>query len=594
MPACVTDTGIGTARVAWEDRAARVAALSLLVYWAVFALVTLGVGPDVMEYHLGRLWIVHTEGLIGNPVWTNQRQMVFPWGFDAVHYPFLFLGTAHALPSFLCFLGICAILHRLAAKWCGPERAWWFVLALLAMPNFVYQATTSKNDLVIVFSVLAWFYARRLWLAEPRRLWLAIMALALGFAAGAKTSGLLFALPLAGMEAVRLGVVREWRMLRRWCGYAAVSFFLLGSGEIYYNNLLYHPSVLGSEEFLSLHRNSDGVWGMVGNLIRYFWSNLALGFEPAGLGLEWANFCEASCNRMLQFAALSDSGVAGAWRGAALKFTRNGRDILSDFGLIGSISLLSAFPNLFGASENDRTRRRIVVAGFISLALIAATIGWSPSNSRFALVPFTCFATAFVHRLIEYAARPQARSWVMRGWLLLFVLGAVLAPLVSFNRRPSDILRAIVDREAYRTAERPGAGLLLEMLAAIMAHDRDHEDWEGRPTLCVAAGPLAPVALLFERKEWETVVIGGPNWRGRLDEVKDGLRKPVYILFWNYLPPKPMDPAFQMVSTLPMEPMTFVGRWESTAKVHEPTRANAIQKPQLQIDRPARQPTEPR
>ncbi len=169
--------------------------LVLLVYWAVFAVVAPVVNYDSQVYNLARLYLAHIGGLFGNHDWNSERQILFPWTFDAIHYPFLFLRRGACLPSFACFVGLLVIVCRSVAAARSPREAWWCCLALLAMPTLVFQAVCTKNDLAVVFGVGCWCYAWRLWRAERRGVYLFFMALALSFAAGAKTSGL----PLSGL-----------------------------------------------------------------------------------------------------------------------------------------------------------------------------------------------------------------------------------------------------------------------------------------------------------------------------------------------------------------------------------------------------------
>ena len=62
--------------------------LVMLAYWGVFALSAPVLGPGAQVYNMARLWYAYADGLFGNQVWNDEPQMVFPWSFDALHYPF--------------------------------------------------------------------------------------------------------------------------------------------------------------------------------------------------------------------------------------------------------------------------------------------------------------------------------------------------------------------------------------------------------------------------------------------------------------------------------------------------------------------------
>jgi len=64
-------------------------------------------------YNLGRLLIAEKPGFWKNPHWFSERQVIFPWAFDAVHYPFVKLGFGEAVPSFLCLVGLLIIVYKI-------------------------------------------------------------------------------------------------------------------------------------------------------------------------------------------------------------------------------------------------------------------------------------------------------------------------------------------------------------------------------------------------------------------------------------------------------------------------------------------------
>ena len=158
----------------------------------------------------GSCW-PNAGGLFGNELWNDHRQQSFVWAFDAVHYPLLKIGWGVAFPSFLCFVGVLVVVflisresrrplryvrasssneltrpkcskgtsHRLieAAERFGlSATGWWHCLSLLALPTLVFQATSTKNDVAILFGTLCWYYALLLWRREKRARYLVLMA----------------------------------------------------------------------------------------------------------------------------------------------------------------------------------------------------------------------------------------------------------------------------------------------------------------------------------------------------------------------------------------------------------------------------------
>ena len=89
---------------------------------------------DSQVYNLARLWVIDGDGLFFNRSYTSITQLVMPWSFEAVHYPFVRLGYGYALPSFLCLLGIMVILFTWARERGDTVDGLRACLGLLAMP----------------------------------------------------------------------------------------------------------------------------------------------------------------------------------------------------------------------------------------------------------------------------------------------------------------------------------------------------------------------------------------------------------------------------------------------------------------------------
>jgi hypothetical protein len=164
----------------------RVLLAFLILYWGSFALVTPITVWDSHTYNVARIPLALAGGLFGNQYWNTERQVAYPWGFDALHLVFFWLGGGASLPSYLCFIGTLAIVWVIVNIHRGPNAATLCALGMFSMPTFVYQATSTKNDWAVVFGVACWFYFLWLHHRSPNK-WLPWgMAFSLVFAAGAK------------------------------------------------------------------------------------------------------------------------------------------------------------------------------------------------------------------------------------------------------------------------------------------------------------------------------------------------------------------------------------------------------------------------
>ena len=444
-----------------EPSLLKVPVLGLLLYWFLYVLVAPVTIYDSHVYNMARLLIIEKGGFFGNHAWNFFPQICYPWTFDAVHLPFLFLGTGFDLPSFLCLLGLLVVVHRLVARQHGGRVAWCCDLALLALPTLVYQATSTKNDLIEVFCVAVWFYALHRWQERQDRIYLFWMALALAFAAGAKLSGppVVALLTLYSLWRLR-GLPR--RGLLAFVGMLGVCFLLFGSTETYLNNYLLFKRPLGPPEDIEFHRNIDGVAGGVANFIRYFFGNMNVGLDAANPRSPVAGWVTDGGRATLHFVGLDNVGYRRDFDDAKFVVLKTGLEAASDYGPAGALALLTALYLFVGRTPRDPLWK-IAACGLAALAEVCLTVGWMPWNDRFLVLPFVLFTLAFV--LYALRAGPHAR---LRRVLLVTLLlySSVVYPLHSLNRKPSDLWPACSHREALATSERPMMSEIVDDLQA--------------------------------------------------------------------------------------------------------------------------------
>ena len=480
------------------------AASLILAYWALYAIVAPVTVWDSHTYNLARLLLAERGGLFGNELWNDHRQQSFVWAFDAVHYPLLKIAWGVALPSFLCFVGVLVVVFLISRE-CSPttplckgltssneltrpkcskgtshrlieaaERfglsatGWWHCLSLLALPTLVFQATSTKNDVAILFGTLCWYYALLLWRREKRARYLVLMATSLSFGAGAKGIGL----PLL----VLLGIYSLyplWRSrgaIQTFLISAAVSFALLGSTETYLNNWVKFGNPLGASHFVSYHRNEDGFKGASANLVRYLFGNVHLPheiWEVAPAKFPSTQWLEDTCRRSLSVVGLKDAGHRRGFGEEHLQFRKMGWESSSDYGFLGTLAMLVSLATLLTGRWQGLSWR-LAFAGFLSLGAICYFVPWMPWNNRFLLLPMVLFTLAFSHIVLNLTHRlPSARV----GYLLLLLFCATVYPLYSYNKKPSDIRSSITNREELFLRERDGKKEMVDHLRSVLRAD---------------------------------------------------------------------------------------------------------------------------
>lgn len=434
-------------------RAARAFSLLLLVYWGLVALVSPVINIDSQIYNLARLDLALRGGLFNNDHFTSIFHVMYPWGFDAVHLPFLAIGWGYALPSFACLAGLCHVVLTMMRSRYGPDAAWASVLGLLALPCLVYQASSTKNDLAVLFAGAVWVYAR--WRREREQsnrhlLW---MVLALGFMAGAKTTGLLYAVLLSLWT---LWEIRQDRKLvLRAAGGLAVAGVLFGSVETYIESarLFGHP--MGPPALLERASNRDGAPGAVANLLRHLAGGIYVGptsfadRQPAITALNQATVS------LLDRLGLVDRGIDPRFPDRLLFLAQSGLEELSGFGPLGTLAIVV----MLGAALIWRPQApwwRLATFGLLGMALVSLTLAYNSWMNRYLIAWYTLGTLAVVCLIWQWRG-----PWLAPGrWgLLLLAAGsAVAAPLLSFNRHPACLAAALLERERLETSAYPIAG----------------------------------------------------------------------------------------------------------------------------------------
>jgi 4-amino-4-deoxy-L-arabinose transferase-like glycosyltransferase len=445
-------------------RIARAFACLGLAYWGLYALVTPVTNADSQIYNLARVVLAGRGGLFSNPYWTSPLQIMFPWTYDALHWPLFQLGFGYALPSYFCFFGTCLIVFKMTRNRAGPEAAWVAIVGLLALPCLVYQATSTKNDIPLVFCCAVWLYARWRWLRDSKTSHLLWMALAIGFMAGTKTTGIVYGGILSVWMLFELRRNRSLQMAA--VGSITAALLLFGSIETYIESarLFGHP--LGPPQIVQDNRNCDGLRGGAANLSRYIIGNLYFGqsdWRPSSRAIiELA----AAERILLAHAGLTDAGTNVYGRDKQLFFYQTGFEELSGFGPLGSVGIGLMFAACFYWRPRETWWQLTMIAVF-GLALISITIAYMQWNSRFLIGHFAL--TTIACTCLLWQADSQWRRVLRWGFVALAVTSATAAPLVSFNRGPACLVAAIRNRQQLETCMVPVIGKVLTRLHQLRA-----------------------------------------------------------------------------------------------------------------------------
>lgn len=423
-------------------------------YWLLWVLACPVLNADSLTFNLARLWVLERGGLLHNTACTWDRFLTAPLAFDAVHYPFLYLGHAYELPSYLCFIGLLAAAYYLLKERSGADAGLLACLGLLGMPIMVYQATNTKNDLVVAFGLAVWFYAtdraRRATETRASRLHLIMAALALGLIMGAKSSGAAFGLVAGGVTFATLRGPDRRAQTAVFGAAFAVAVLLFSDWEIYVVNHHRFGNWLGEPADIRAHTNPDGPRGIAANLLRYL-ADLSDPFVlDASTRVEFMRWKKEAVENFLQRFGLADAGLMHMpWRTLREdNFTRSIPGVYNEnnatFGLLGMLVLWATLPLLALRRRWDLAAQLLTVAA-ISFALVAVTVGWSPANLRYLVAPFAfgwCGLVAWVCGAQYPGARPflTAAAWISTVLTIAFAVSKPPDRLLAAWRAPRELL----------------------------------------------------------------------------------------------------------------------------------------------------------
>jgi hypothetical protein len=514
--------------------------IAILVYWGISALLLPVTTSDCQVYNLARLSVAERTGFWQAEAWNSIREVTYPWTFDAVHYPFLKAGWGYGIPSYLAFLGLLVTIYQLVAPRFGVHPALWSILTLLSMPTLMLQATTTKNDLVIVFGIGCWIYSLVRYRRSRNKFFLFTGALSLAFCAGSKN----LALGICAIAAVATGWLlrREWKSLLWFALFLGPLLLLFGSIETYILTWkLYHHAV-GPKQFVTDQLNGDGIRGAIANFFRYYAANISTGVDGIDCRSGFPDFLEKQCRTVLSTLGLEDAGCRRDYKDATLPFLKDGFDSGYDFGAIGWMSLFVSSCLL--CKPNWRNVRWVLsAAGFLAMLPVCWMIAWTPWNVRYFCLSFTLFG--IVLALLVFSL-PRTYSWLQLSLAVIIVWSAISLPLHSGQRRPIDLWNALFARETVSLGQRPEVIPVYNDVMTLRTNRADR--W-----FLVAAENSWTLPFLEQSKmEWKLA----PRWEQVKAQLANGEPTDSYALILNR--PLPQDLPVEVVQKYPLS--TFIVR----------------------------------
>ncbi|HMD42899.1 MAG TPA: glycosyltransferase family 39 protein [Candidatus Acidoferrum sp.] len=487
--------------------------ISVLIYWGASALLLPVTTWDCQVYNLARLIVAERAGFWQAEAWNSIREVTYPWTFDAVHYPFLKTGWGFGIPSFVAFLGLLVIIFQLVKPRFGEHAALWSILTLLSMPTLMLQATTTKNDIVIVFGVGCWVYSLVRFQRSRNKLFLFTAALCIAFIVGSKNLGL-------GVFVIA-ALATGWLLRRAFRNLLLFAFFLgpllllFGSIETYVLSWRLYRDPVGPKQFVNDQLNGDGPRGAVANFFRYYMANISIGIDGIDCNSGFPDLVQKECRVLLSSLGLEDAGCRRDYRDANLPFLKNGFDSGYDFGVVGCLALFVSSCVIFRPNWRD-VRWWLSTTGFLAMLPVSIAIAWAPWNVRYFCLSFALFGISLA--LLVFST-PHDRSWLQLGLGVFILWSAISLPLHCAQRRPFDLWSALFAREDVSLGQRPEIIPVYNDVLKLRANRADQ--W-----FLVATENSWTLPFLQAKMEWQLT----PQWEQVKARLPIGEQKDSYAL----------------------------------------------------------------
>ncbi len=407
--------------VSWPAALVPIVVLGLTL---VIVLVAAPNSYDGLTYHLGRVAHWADNGSVRHYPTSVTRQLFMPPGAEyAILHLYVLTGSDRvaALPAWLAFAGLAVASSLLTARLGGDRRAQWFAAMLvLTLPTAIPLATSTQNDLVAAWWLLAalvLLFGRAANQSASTLDW-CLGALAFGIAILTKYTVAIVAAPVLVWIAVR-----EWRHLgpRHTALRVLIGTVLVVApmaGHVQRNLQVFHHPLAEPAEMARLSVRDAGVAPRLVNTARHLylhagtpqsaanaklyqgmlWLHRIAGVEPDAPSISWSRF------NLIPWSTQED----GAGSGIALL-------------------LLAVALGLLFRRDAPREARWWLLASLAGFILLTWMIKWQPFGARLHVA-----AIAIALPAAAIALLPPAAS-IRRSCILAALLTLVALPSLFFN-----------------------------------------------------------------------------------------------------------------------------------------------------------------
>jgi hypothetical protein len=376
-----------------------------LVLFYLFAQV-LVLKPNNIDSHiytLSRVLLFQQEQTIFLENTSNYHQAIFPLGFDILNHMFLrhHIESGIGFFNFLSYLGIIFSCLSLCKQFYSHKISILSTMAIVSMPQIVYEATTPKSDIVIGYLSCLILHLTFKYKITSKNELIPIILLLLLFGLSCKLTFLAFIviyvpvfLIFSRKELKSLfSYIKAFKHLTiMFVGFA---FFLSGMW-LWMWNYINWGGISGPTPFVDPASNTDGLMGVIANFFRYIFESCHI---PGYIHLLFVNHIGIDLMSYLQL--LYDNLFYPIFKnhGIALGYNFEVNWFQNEHSWYGPLGFLF-FPFSLIAFLKGRSQIKIVsIITLFIFVCICYKLSWSPMKDRYFIFMYTPATIIFAYIL---------------------------------------------------------------------------------------------------------------------------------------------------------------------------------------------------
>jgi hypothetical protein len=263
----------------------KVTSFLLAVAWGYLALQSIFIPPsnsDGLKYHLTKVFLFQNENTLFPSQYSHPSQVTSNLGSDILFHAFLRFHTDYgvAIFSFLSYLSIGFGIYALCRRYSSCKASVTASFVVLSLPQLVFQATNTKNDIFVASATIFCLLAAHRLLEKLDFRDFSFLVLGLFFGISAKQTFILFVLPFSiffGYLLLKKYGFRSFTKLivSNWKYFLAVIIASIVLSQIW---LVIHNYILVGNfaGYAAVNKQTEGLKGGVANLIRTLFNSVDL------------------------------------------------------------------------------------------------------------------------------------------------------------------------------------------------------------------------------------------------------------------------------------------------------------------------------